>query len=63
MSNGIAQSSYEEEPPPYPSDVKNRTVYDLYNAMGRVAVDLPINHRERVEQTAHSVLMGKIGFE
>jgi hypothetical protein len=39
-----------------------RTVYDLYNAIGREARVLPIRFREAAEQLAYSILMGTVKF-
>jgi len=58
------QGSYDEEPiEPSIFRPVERTVFDLYNALGRCAAFLPINHRERVEQTAYAILMGKVAFD
>lgn len=63
VTNAAHQGSYDEVPvEPVLYRPKDRTVYDLYNALGRCAVSLPINHRERAEQVAHMILMGKITF-
>jgi hypothetical protein len=64
VENVTRQSSYDEAPVEAvlqrPTD---RTVFDLYNALGRCAIDLPINHRERTEQAAYAILMGKVAFD
>lgn len=57
----LYRGSYDKEQVPlfHPID---RTVYDLYNALGREAKRLPINLRELLENAAYSVLVGKIHF-
>lgn len=40
----------------------DRSAYDLYNAMGRVARNLPVTTREQVEQLAYSLLLGKLNL-
>jgi hypothetical protein len=62
--NTAHQGSYDELPiEPSLYRPKERTAYDLYNALGRCAVSLPINHRERAEQVAHYIMMGKVSFD
>lgn len=64
VANMARQGSYDEQPvEPILYRPKERTAYDLYNALGRCAVTLPINHRERAEQTAHAILLGKVAFD
>lgn len=60
----LVQSSYDRTPI---ADIRfvrqntwtERTAYDLFNAMTRTALDLPITLRERVEQLAFSLLLGR----
>ena len=64
VTNAAYQGSYDEVPiEPVLFRPKDRSVYDLYNALGRCARSLPINLREQSEQVAFSILMGKINFD
>jgi hypothetical protein len=63
VSQLTRQGSYDE----MPTEIalfrrSDRSVYDLYTAMGRHATTLPINHREQAEKAAHSVLRDEISF-
>lgn len=63
VDNLRTQGSYDEVPiEPTIFRPVERTVFDLYNALGRCAVSLPINQRERAEQAAHAISTGKIVF-
>lgn len=64
LRNMLVQGSYDRQP--YEDtryaprqEWASRTVYDLVNAMGRVAKGLSISMQESLEQQAHSLLMGK----
>ena len=64
VANTAYQGSYDESPiESILHRPKERTVYDLYNAMGRCAVSLPVHTRELVERIAHTVFLGKVAFD
>lgn len=61
LGSVMTQASYEDGPEVLFRPV-DRSVYDLYNALGRTAKDLPIGQREVTEQVAYQILIGKIKF-
>lgn len=66
VSDAVFQGSYDALPTPLrqlSADVTvGRTVYDLYNAIGRFAASRSVTVRERVEQTAFALLSGQFAI-
>jgi hypothetical protein len=62
VDSAMGQGSYDDHKVDALDNPGDRTVYDLYNSIGREARSLSVRHREAAEQIAYSLMMGNLSL-